>query len=59
MGILENTLEGVGRIPLIDALNKFLNYGDLNAFLSKVKIFDCGNKKRVHSRQFDVRHERP
>ena len=46
MAILENTLEGVGgEIQLTDALDKFLNYGDLNAFLSTAKIFDCGNKK--------------
>ena len=46
MDILENTLEGVGgEIQLTDALDKFLNYGDLNAFLSTAKIFDCGNKK--------------
>ncbi|MEL0009746.1 MAG: sugar phosphate nucleotidyltransferase [Flammeovirgaceae bacterium] len=46
MNILENTLEGVGgEIQLTDALDKFLNYGELNAFLSTAKIFDCGNKK--------------
>ena len=46
MDILENTLEGVGgEIQLTDALDKFLKYGDLNAFLSTAKIFDCGNKK--------------
>lgn len=46
MDILENTLEGVGgEIQLTDALDKFLNYGELNAFLSTAKIFDCGNKK--------------
>ena len=46
MDILENTLEGVGgEIQLTDALDNFLNYGDLNAFLSTAKIFDCGNKK--------------
>ena len=46
MDILENTVEGVGgEIQLTDALDKFLNYGELNAFLSTAKIFDCGNKK--------------
>jgi len=46
MSLLENTLEGVGgEIQLTDALDKFLNYGNLNAFLSTAKIFDCGNKK--------------
>ena len=46
MDILENTLEGVGgEIQLTDALDKFLNYGELNAFLSTAEIFDCGNKK--------------
>jgi UTP--glucose-1-phosphate uridylyltransferase len=46
MDILENTLEGVGgEIQLTDALDKFLNYGELKAFLSTAKIFDCGNKK--------------
>ena len=46
MDILENTLEGVGgEIQLTDALDKFLSYGDLDAFLSSAKIFDCGNKK--------------
>jgi UTP--glucose-1-phosphate uridylyltransferase len=46
MDILEDTVEGVGgEIQLTDALDKFLNYGNLNAFLSTSKIFDCGNKK--------------
>ena len=46
MDLLENTLEGVGgEIQLTDALDKFLIYGELNAFLSTAKIFDCGNKK--------------
>ena len=46
MDILENTLQGVGgEIQLTDALDKFLNYGELNAFLSTAKIFDCGNEK--------------
>ena len=46
MDILENTKEGVGKeIQLTDAMDKFLNYGELNAFLSTAKIFDCGNKK--------------
>ena len=46
MDILENTSQGVGgEIQLTDALDKFLDHGDLNAFLSTAKIFDCGNKK--------------
>lgn len=46
MEILENTSEGVGgKIQLTDAMDKFLNYGELNAFLSTAKIFDCGSKK--------------
>lgn len=46
MELLENTLEGVGgEIQLTDALDKFLIYAELNAFLSTAKIFDCGNKK--------------
>ena len=46
MSILENTLEGVGgEIQLTDALDKFLKEGNLNAFISQAKIFDCGNKK--------------
>ena len=46
MDILENTSQGVGgEIQLTDALDKFLDHGGLNAFLSTAKIFDCGNKK--------------
>ena len=30
---------------MTDALDKFLDHGGLNAFLSTAKIFDCGNKK--------------
>ena len=46
MDILENTSQGVGgEIQLTDALDKFLDHGDLNAFLPTAKIFDCGNKK--------------
>jgi UTP--glucose-1-phosphate uridylyltransferase len=46
MGILENTSKGVGgEIQLTDALDKFLNDGQLDAFLSTATVFDCGNKK--------------
>ena len=46
MQLLGNTNEGVGgEIQLTDALDKFLTYGQLNAFLSPASIFDCGNKK--------------
>jgi len=46
MDILENTLEGVGgEIQLTDALDKFLNYGELNAFLSTAKFLIVVIKK--------------
>tara|TARA_B110000879_G_C11033936_1_gene456024 strand:+ start:65 stop:964 length:900 start_codon:yes stop_codon:yes gene_type:complete len=46
MNILENTPEGVGgEIQLTDALDEFLKEGNLNAFVSPAKVFDCGNKK--------------
>ena len=46
MEILGRNKVGVGgEIQLTDALDKLLDYSDLNAFLSTANIFDCGNKK--------------